>query len=42
MFYADQLSTDKEAMDEFNMGKSVSVWPVPESVAKGQYGGAKG
>ncbi|KAL9184173.1 hypothetical protein ACHAXT_002259 [Thalassiosira profunda] len=42
IFYADQLSTDKEAMGGFNMGKSGSIWPVPENVAKGQYGGDKG
>merc|ERR1719384_191406 len=42
IFYADQLSTDKEAMGGFNMGKSGSIWPVPEVVQKGQYGGAKG
>merc|ERR1719148_420546 len=38
IFYADQLSTDKEAMGGFNMGKSGSIWPVPENIAKGQYG----
>jgi len=42
VFYADQLSTDKEAMGGFNMGKSGSIWPVPEVVRNGQYGGAKG
>merc|ERR1719148_579626 len=42
IFYADQLSTDKEAMGGFNMGKSGSIWPVPDVVKKGQYGGAKG
>jgi len=42
IFYADQLSTDKEAMGGFNMGKSGSIWPVPENVRRGQYGGAKG
>jgi len=42
IFYADQLSTDKEPMGGFNMGKSGSIWPVPENVASGQYGGAKG
>jgi len=42
IFYADQLSSDKEAMGGFNMGKSGSIWPVPENVAKGQYGGTKG
>eukprot|EP00569_Conticribra_weissflogii_P004106 CAMPEP_0171328442 /NCGR_PEP_ID=MMETSP0878-20121228/651_1 /TAXON_ID=67004 /ORGANISM="Thalassiosira weissflogii, Strain CCMP1336" /LENGTH=249 /DNA_ID=CAMNT_0011828295 /DNA_START=27 /DNA_END=776 /DNA_ORIENTATION=+ len=42
IFYADQLSSDKEPMGGFNMGKSGTIWPVPESVAKGQYGGSKG
>lgn len=42
IFYADQLSTDKEPMGGFNMGKSGSIWPVPENVAEGQYGGSKG
>lgn len=42
IFYADQLSTDEEAMGGFNMGKSGSMWPVPENVARGQYGGKKG
>lgn len=42
IFYADQLSTDKEPMGGFNMGKSGSIWPVPEVVKKGQYGGKKG
>merc|ERR1719201_2604975 len=42
IFYADQLSTDKEAMGGFNMGKSGVIWPVPEVVKKGTYGGAKG
>ena len=42
IFYADQLSTDKEPMGGFNMGKSGSMWPVPQNVAEGQYGGAKG
>jgi len=42
IFYADQLSSDKEAMGGFNMGKSGSIWPVPENIAKGQYGGSKG
>ncbi|KAL7549083.1 hypothetical protein ACHAWF_012356 [Thalassiosira exigua] len=42
IFYADQLSTDKEAMGGFNMGKSGTIWPVPENVAEGQYGGKKG
>ncbi len=42
IFYADQLSSDKEPMGGFNMGKSGSIWPVPENVKAGQYGGAKG
>jgi len=42
IFYADQLSTDKEPMGGFNMGKSGSIWPVPKNVEAGQYGGSKG
>jgi len=42
IFYADQLSSDKEPMGGFNMGKSGQIWPVPEVVKKGNYGGAKG
>merc|ERR1719446_1192207 len=42
IFYADQLSTDKEAMGGFNMGKSGQIWPVPEVVKEGNYGGTKG
>ena len=42
IFYADQLSTDKEPMGGFNMGKSGTIWPVPEVVKEGQYGGKKG
>lgn len=42
IFYADQLSTDKQPMGGFNMGKSGSIWPVPEVVEAGQYGGEKG
>lgn len=42
IFYADQLSTDKEPMGGFNMGKSGSIWPVPDVVKSGQYGGDKG
>eukprot|EP00578_Thalassiosira_sp_NH16_P024815 CAMPEP_0181099408 /NCGR_PEP_ID=MMETSP1071-20121207/12644_1 /TAXON_ID=35127 /ORGANISM="Thalassiosira sp., Strain NH16" /LENGTH=247 /DNA_ID=CAMNT_0023182069 /DNA_START=138 /DNA_END=881 /DNA_ORIENTATION=+ len=42
IFYADQLSTDVEPMGGFNMGKSGSIWPVPENIKKGQYGGSKG
>lgn len=42
IFYADQLSTDKEPMGGFNMGKSGSIWPVPQNIAEGQYGGSKG
>ena len=42
IFYADQLSTDKEAMGGFNMGKSGVMFPVPDVVRKGTYGGSKG
>jgi len=42
IFYADQLSSDKEAMGGFNMGKSGSIWPVPDVVKGGNYGGTKG
>jgi hypothetical protein len=42
IFYADQLSTDKVPMGGFNMGKSGTIWPVPDIVKKGQYGGEKG
>ena len=42
IFYADQLSTDKEPMGGFNMGKSGKIWPVPEIVESGTYGGAAG
>ena len=42
IFYADQLSTDKEPMGGFNMGKSGVMWPVPDVVKNGTYGGAKG
>jgi len=42
IFYADQLSTDKQPMGGFNMGKSGRMWPVPEVVEKGAYGGEKG
>ncbi|KAL7536279.1 hypothetical protein ACHAXR_007045 [Thalassiosira sp. AJA248-18] len=42
IFYADQLSTDKEPMGGFNMGKSGSIWPAPDIVKSGQYGGKKG
>jgi hypothetical protein len=42
IFYADQLSTDEVPMGGFNMGKSGSIWPVPEVVKKGQYSGEKG
>lgn len=42
IFYADQLSTDKEAMGGFNMGKSGRIWPIPDNVEKGAYGGKKG
>ena len=42
IFYADQLSTDKQPMGGFNMGKSGRIWPVPEVVENGAYGGEKG
>lgn len=42
VFYADQLSTDKEPMGGFNMGKSGQIWPVPKIVKEGNYGGVKG
>jgi len=42
IFYADQLSTDKEPMGGFNMGKSGQMWPVPDVVKQGNYGGVKG
>jgi len=42
IFYADQLSTDEEPMGGFNMGKSGQIWPVPNVVKVGNYGGAKG
>lgn len=42
IFYADQLSTDKVPMGGFNMGKSGRIWPIPEVVEKGAYGGEKG
>ncbi len=42
IFYADQLSTDKEPMGGFNMGKSGVMWPVPDVVKEGTYGGSKG
>lgn len=42
IFYADQLSSDKEPMGGFNMGKSGQIWPVPDVVKGGMYGGDKG
>lgn len=42
IFYADQLSTDRTPMGGFNMGKSGRMWPVPDVVQKGNYGGPKG
>jgi len=42
IFYADQLSTDKVPMGGFNMGKSGNIWPIPEVVKRGAYGGEKG
>jgi len=42
IFYADQLSSDKQPSGGFNMGKSGSIWPVPENIKEGQYGGVMG
>jgi len=42
IFYADQLSTDCKPMGGFNMGKSGQIWPIPEAVKKGNYGGSAG
>jgi hypothetical protein len=42
IYYADQLSTDKEPMGGFNMGKSGEIWPVPETIRDGHFGGNKG
>jgi len=42
IFYADQLSSDKEPMGGFNMGKSGQMWPIPDVVKSGNYGGKKG
>merc|ERR1719183_2275912 len=42
IFYADQLSTDKQPMGGFNMGKSGQIWPIPEVVKEGAYGGVAG
>ena len=42
IFYADQLSSDKEPMGGFGMGKSGVMWPVPEVVEEGTYGGKAG
>jgi hypothetical protein len=42
IFYADQLSSDEQPMGGFNMGKSGRMWPIPEVVESGAYGGAKG
>lgn len=42
IFYADQLSTDEQPMGGFNMGKSGKIWPIPEIVESGAYGGGKG
>mmetsp|Transcript_25810 Transcript_25810/g.36178 ORF Transcript_25810/g.36178 Transcript_25810/m.36178 type:complete len:253 (+) Transcript_25810:279-1037(+) len=42
IFYADQLSSDKVPMGGFNMGKSGRMWPIPEIVESGAYGGDKG
>lgn len=42
IFYADQLSTDKKPSGGFNMGKSGKIWPIPEVVESGTYGGDAG
>lgn len=42
IFYADQLSSDEVPMGGFNMGKSGQIWPVPDIVKAGNYGGDKG
>jgi len=42
IFYADQLSSDKEPMGGFGMYKSGVMWPVPEVVESGCYGGKRG
>lgn len=42
IFYADQLSTDSTPMGGFGMGKSGVMFPVPEVVESGTYGGSKG
>ncbi|GMI41680.1 hypothetical protein TeGR_g13921 [Tetraparma gracilis] len=42
IFYADQLSTDKAPMGGFNMGKSGEMFPAPQVVREGMYGGIKG
>jgi hypothetical protein len=42
IFYADQLSSDSEPMGGFGMGKSGVMFPVPEVVESGTYGGSKG
>merc|ERR1711971_1215105 len=42
IFYSDQLSTDVEPSGGFNMGKSGKIWPVPDVVSKGHYGGSMG
>jgi len=42
IFYADQLSSDTKPMGGFNMGKSGRIWPIPEIIEQGAYGGEKG
>jgi len=42
IFYADQLSSDAEPSGGFNMGKSGEIWPVPEVVREGHFGGSMG
>eukprot|EP00616_Rhizochromulina_sp_CCMP1243_P010158 CAMPEP_0118968862 /NCGR_PEP_ID=MMETSP1173-20130426/6030_1 /TAXON_ID=1034831 /ORGANISM="Rhizochromulina marina cf, Strain CCMP1243" /LENGTH=221 /DNA_ID=CAMNT_0006918037 /DNA_START=34 /DNA_END=699 /DNA_ORIENTATION=- len=42
IFYADQLSSDKKPAGGFGMGKSGVMWPVPDVVEEGTYGGSAG
>jgi len=42
IFYADQLSTDFKPMGGFGMGKSGVMFPVPDVVREGTYGGEAG
>jgi hypothetical protein len=42
IFYADQLSSDKQPMGGFGMKKSGVMWPVPKVVEEGTYSGSAG